>query len=189
MGGLRTIFSAIGFCESQQDLERKPVLVEKLATRSLPIADSQDQFKQSMPYEQRLRVALSMMKTKTLDWLVESNIVVCLDQRLSHMNRNILDANVAMAFYRDNGQRILDLRDDGKDPHRLLSGNRSPLFDSAIIALRNQPEKENVLFCTMGMAGKVPVFSWQGLESFKSLMAKNPALREPPLANRPQPAA
>ena len=69
MGRLRQIFSSIGVCDSDEDLARKPALIDRIVDYSMA-RTSQDGADAS--YGQRLRIVLDTARRSELESLIEN---------------------------------------------------------------------------------------------------------------------
>jgi len=196
MGKLRDVFSKVGFCESTADLARKPQLVEQLVRASAARVDRSLETNTEAPYEERLRAALSCANVYALDTLIREDVTVCLDQRLGQQKEGWFTTTIHAGFYTRNGESILSLYDDGRDPAktRWLSTGFDDFAKDAINQLANlmnrkkwqdwqNPEMFGARRSRYNAATKMTdhYFDWSRPGSFASELKKNPALAEPPV--------
>ena len=102
-------------CESADDAERKPGLVDEIVSTSLERCDLQEEFAQSVTYETRLEEALMGAYSSSLDFVIENDITICLDQRLedaSH-DKGFMSRTAHALYYPD--QNVMTLFDNGDD--------------------------------------------------------------------------
>lgn len=111
--------------ESDADIARKPDVVQRIVDKSTQDCDLQAAFGNAAGYSQRLKQILMNTRTKALDTYADNDISVCLDQRLSHLQKGFFDSTV-YATYHNNGQKTVTLWDNGK-----LSGEEG-LFHTSI---------------------------------------------------------
>lgn len=117
------VFLLAGCYESTEDIERKPELVTQLADQAVEACDAEDtNIWRTMDYRERLEVVLRNQSANTLDFLIENNIVVCMDDRLPEANHP-LTKDIRAMFYPsaiEGGQHILALSDDGEYPETIV---------------------------------------------------------------------
>lgn len=100
--------------ENDEDKARKPDLINKIAQKAEQNCDLQEEFAQSMSYDARLKTAISQTKSQTLDFIINNDITLCLDQRIGKQNNGFFDYTVNALYYPQ--QKIISIYDNGKDP-------------------------------------------------------------------------
>ena len=186
MGQLRDFFAAIGFCESTEDLARKPELIDRVVEQSLRYADTQRHYEQDSTYEERLRQLLPNASSYSLDRLIEENVIVCLDQRLSRQNTGFWSTSIRAIFYNGDEQKVLSLRDNGMlNPGFFDSDNLSycsSIFNKTAEYILDRNNQSPVIAGYIA-GSKSKYFTWDSGRGFKYEFERNPELREPPLTN------
>lgn len=117
------VFLLAGCYESVEDIDRKPELVTQLADQAVEACDAEDtNIWRTMDYRERLEVVLRNQSANTLDFLIENNVVVCMDDRLPEANHP-LTKDIRAMFYpsaTESGQHVLALSDDGEYPETII---------------------------------------------------------------------
>ncbi|MBI1215038.1 MAG: hypothetical protein GC185_04365 [Alphaproteobacteria bacterium] len=185
---LRDVFAKVGFCDSTQELARKPGVIDALVQRALERADTQDDRPQNPPYAARLRAALDRASTSTLECLLENDVTVCLDQRFSQMKSGFFDTEIVAAFYNDKDAKVLSLFDDGTDKGYFLQRGLLDCADDALngAACEIVKRKDKLPALSFGCmefnaATKTNTFEWENARGYAKEIRKNRWLVKPPL--------
>jgi len=192
----RDFMAALGFMESTRDITRKPALIDKIVENAITVADLQTQYPQDVPYRTRLKAALNSAKASDLDVLIENNVTVCLDRRLSSDDGSRNPSDVWAVFFGSGDRNILSLYDNGKDPtHGRWSGNHiadrsRDAIENLAILLRQGKKPTTVaagiIELQVAMAGEgggvlFHGFAWKKEEELLEKVRGIPSLQSPPL--------
>ena len=180
---------ALMACESTEDIARKPALVDEIVETSLGRCDLQKEFTQTATYETRLEEVLMKAYAESLDFILENNVTVCLDQRLEDARKKggTWDLPAHALYYTE--ANVLSLFDNGDDYDHTgtfettassYGGKALDRFDYEYDArdLKDLPD----LALGRYVGGKTPYFSWDDDGSDYAVIENNPDLWEPPLA-------
>lgn len=117
------VFLLAGCYESVEDIDRKPELVTQLADQAVEACDAEDtNIWRTMDYRERLEAVLRNQTANALDFLIENNVVVCMDDRLPEAD-HIFTKDIRALFYpstTEGGQHVLALSDDGEYPETII---------------------------------------------------------------------
>ena len=192
MGILRNIFSVTGFCDSTQDLERRPKALAHILERSLAKADQQSPFSAHTSYEMRLRTALDGVVTADLATLSDKRILVCLDHRLTQAH---IGGSPIRGIYYNSRPKLLTLFDDGKMPGEkgIFAKDINHIANGVIGRLaktiRADRDMPNLMIASDHSRFNPIVglpqfyFDWNNEKTVKAVLQKHPELRIPPVIN------
>lgn len=99
--------------ESDNDIQRKPSVVNSIVADSLEKCDLTEPVPRDAPYEVRLRKVLSDSRTEALDYIQSNHITVCLDRRFPHQNSGAFDTRIEAIYYGGETGRVIALWDNG----------------------------------------------------------------------------
>lgn len=170
--------------ENDEDIARKPELVETVLAQSLAACDLQSDLSQKAPYEERLREVFESTYSVTLDYLINEGITVCLDQRIADARdaSGTWDQRADAFYYPD--EKILTLYDNGNSYansgtfEQTAGDYGDDLLDSFRRGyrgiLQNYPDLQLGYNHSKGTA-------WVDGGSDYAIAQKNPELLEPPI--------
>ncbi len=110
---LTLVFGLAACGESAADLQRKTELVEQLSERAVATCVLQEEAPAGKPYIERLTDVLTETRATTLDYLIENDITVCLDQRLQGQQSTFWGDEAEGIYYPD--VKVISLWDNGQD--------------------------------------------------------------------------
>ena len=190
MGRLRQIFSSIGVCDSDEDLARKPALIDRIVKYSMERTSSQGA---DESYGQRLRLVLDTARRFQLESLIENDVTVSLDRRLSNLNGGFWAEPIYSVFY--GRTKTLSLYDNGKTPSetglfrtQITAHSGNAIGDLVRIYLQHDDVPPLLLgkkFTTTYSS----FFAWGDAWEFVDQIKQNPGLLVPPLKDAPRPGA
>lgn len=191
LGGVAAMVGGIMWLtsESDEDLARKPALVDAVISNSLARCDLQAQFSQSSSYEDRLREALMKTESKSLDYVLEQGVTLCLDQRLgqAHEVAGTWDLSAHALYYPK--EKVISLFDNGNDRDHagMLETTAASYSHKAIDDFEYEYSETNIdrfnsVMIGRYIGGKTPHFSWDEDATDYAVIEKNSELLTPPLA-------
>lgn len=191
IGGIAALVGGIMWLtsESDEDIARKPELVEAVISNSLVQCDLQTEFSQSSSYEDRLREALMKTESDSLDYVLEQGLAVCLDQRLgqAHDVAGTWDLSAHALYYPK--EKVISLFDNGDDYDHTgtLETSASSYSHKAIDDFEYEYSETNIdrfnrIMIGRYIGGKTPHFSWDEDATDYAIIEKNQELLTPPLA-------
>ncbi len=190
MGRLRQIFSSIGICDSDEDLARKPALIDRIVEYSMArtLQGSAD-----ASYEQRLRIVLDTARRFQLESLIGNDVTVSLDRRLSNLKGGFWAEPIYSVFY--GRTKTLSLYDNGKTPSetglfrtKITAHSGNAIGDLVRIYLQDD-DVPPLLLGKKFTTTHASFFAWGDAWEFLDQIKQNPGLLTPPLKDAPRSSA
>ncbi len=168
-------------CESDEDIARKEGLADELIKSSTVSCDLQSEPPQTEHYTARLKSVLMDTMSKTLDFIIENDITVCLDQRLGSQSLGFFDYKADALFYPETKTLTLSDNGDYADFHsdNLLSEFKRQYGDGELASI-NQLQMGYTYSRSRGK-GRKTVHNWEDNAESKGAIENNPYLLTPPL--------
>lgn len=168
-------------CESEEEKAARMQQAQDITETSLQRCDLQEEFSQSVSYEDRLLSVLSNVRKGTLNEIENADATICLDHRLSQVEDNYGARQHPRAiFYPE--QNLVSLATNGQDV----------FYGSNFLKGYNQDSAENTDDLQMGVryrqysaATKTmrTRYRWKDDAQDYQALQDNPELLTPPLAN------
>jgi hypothetical protein len=191
---LRDLFCRAVYFESADDRDRKVEVAGQLIAFSAPFAGEG-----GADYDRRLQAVLMEVRTKFLDTLLEKEVAIALDPRLSQQKLDEKDYAVEGMFYAGpkEGAKGGLTTFSGEWVTREQQRRSGVLLEKLAEVLREGTPKVDLYAWTSftiamggeGMAYPVCISSWSCEGGGDTALSKNPALRQPPskFAGGPRP--
>lgn len=101
--------------EQGVELTRKPELIDQIVANSIARCPSQTRFAEKGTYEERLREVLGTgIRSQAFDAFMNKKLTICLEQRIPDFKGHFVQNTFYAAYYYNNGEPILAVRDNGK---------------------------------------------------------------------------
>lgn len=186
MGKLRDFFARANLCESTAEIARKPALIASVVDYSIPRTRLPENMT-AENYAHRLQYALHEADNAALEFLLQKDIAVCLDQRLGALGHPVFSDYIMSVYYPDAPQKILSLYDKASQGGVRTFFNDSGVLNGAdsVNTLASYIRKENPEKPCVGFVyvdGRGGAFLWSAAE-YK--LKENKALLTPPVPAGP----
>ena len=185
VAGIALLFNALS--ESDADIARKPHLADQVLTTSMQKCDLQSAFNNASSYEQRLQEVLMDTRSKALEFVIDNDITVCLDKRMSKVEEGFFDRDAHALYFPK--EKVISLYDSGKNEAQKswyetaaisysgkLLKEFTAEYDNGDLAEVNKPQ-----FGYRYSTGKATGYTWKDDAADYGVIQKNPELLRPPL--------
>jgi hypothetical protein len=188
---LRNAFSRAVHFESADDRARKGEVADAILEYSLKHVENAD-----IDYAMRLKRVLMSTRTRHLDVLLEKNVAVVIDRRLSRVKPEGNEDYITGAFYDRADGRVATLWDDSGAKGGLFFGSETEHFGPVMLeklAAELQAGKRGDLFAARYVYGDpvtmtvAVVTKWVQPHETGRVMERYPALKTPPSKPLPRP--
>ncbi|MEZ0223010.1 MAG: hypothetical protein ACAH83_00525 [Alphaproteobacteria bacterium] len=188
---LRNAFSRAVHFENADDRARKGAVADAILEHSLKHVENAD-----IDYAMRLRRVLMSTRTRHLEVLLEKNVAVVIDRRLSGLKAEGNEDHITGAFYDRADGRVATLWDDNGAKGGFFFGSEAAHFGPVMLeklATELQAGKKGDLYAARYVYGDPITMSvavmtkWVQPHETGKVMERYPALKAPPSKPLPPP--